>query len=148
MFSTLSRPFYAFVETSLSMLEDSIFRIGSGFKDYWYISAAAGVLSTITSHHTDPDFAKQKSVERVIALYRRVFGDQITVGAGGAAPPNEEAWVTAGNVLPVEQMGPQQQKGLLLDQLDLEDLAHWTMDDLWSFDLNGGSSFGVGGWLY
>jgi hypothetical protein len=77
-----------------------------------------------------------------------VFGDQIADSARGAAPPNEEALVVTSDFHPVEQMGSQQQKGLLPDQLDLEDLTHWTMDDLWSFDLNGGSSFGVGGLLY
>jgi hypothetical protein len=92
MFSTLSRPFYAFVETSLSMLEDSIFRIGSGFKDYWYVSAAAGVLSTMTSHHTDPDFAKQKSVERVIASPGRCLVIRLLIVLEGPRRPMRKRW--------------------------------------------------------
>jgi hypothetical protein len=71
------------VEQALSLVQEGVMRIGQGFKEYWYLSAAFSVLqkrNPIPSNISQ----EQAAVDRIASIYYRVLGSQEDLWAEGA----------------------------------------------------------------
>jgi hypothetical protein len=64
-----------YVENALSMLQDRITRLGTGYTHYWYISAAYALLRSEMSPKQSTT-QKQEAIDRVARQYYRVLASQ------------------------------------------------------------------------
>ena len=67
--------FIQYIEDTLSMLEDRITRLGTGYTHYWYISAACGLLRS-TIKPSEAIVQKQQAIDRVARQYYRILASQ------------------------------------------------------------------------
>lgn len=63
------------IQNALSMLEESITFLGTGFTYHWYISAAVYFLRSL-SQSTEPDSLQREAVKQVVNQYYRVLASQ------------------------------------------------------------------------
>ena len=66
-----------FIQKALSMLEDSIAYIGTGFTFQWYISAASSLLRSLVQTERSASL-KQEATNQVVKQYYRVLASQET----------------------------------------------------------------------
>ena len=67
--------FIQYVEDALTMLEDRITRLGTGYTHYWYISAACALLRSAMLPR-ESTAQKQQAIDRVARQYYRVLASQ------------------------------------------------------------------------
>ncbi|KAI9836674.1 MAG: hypothetical protein M1819_001310 [Sarea resinae] len=70
-----SNAFIQYVEDALTMLEDRITRLGTGYPHYWYISAACALLRSAVSPE-ESTAQKQQAIDRIARQYYRVLASQ------------------------------------------------------------------------
>ncbi|KAI9758709.1 MAG: hypothetical protein M4579_002884 [Chaenotheca gracillima] len=117
--TSLSQP----IEKTLALLEDKIMRLGQGFRQYWFVSTAYGlVYSTLSPEHSA--LQKQQAIDRVQRLYYKVLGSQEDLTR--AIVLSDEGMRQAE---PVNNAGPTP------EGFDYVDLSGWTLDNLWTFDV-------------
>jgi Fungal Zn(2)-Cys(6) binuclear cluster domain/Fungal specific transcription factor domain len=141
------------VEQALSLIQDTVMRLGQGFKEYWYLSAAFSVLQLRDPDRTNVD-QKQAAVDRIAANYYRVLGSQEDMFTNGATTlPSVESTVTTGftpkpSTTPLSQpfaLPSLSQETTPLNILDalpgtdsglfpIMDMSNWTLEEFWSFD--------------
>lgn len=64
-----------YIQNALTMLEDSITYLGTGFTYHWYISAAISFLRS-QSQPAKPSALKQEAINQVVRQYYRVLASQ------------------------------------------------------------------------
>lgn len=64
-----------YVDAALSRLGDNITQLGTGYTYYWYISAARGLLKTMTTR-SDVRVEQKFAVDEVIKQYYKVLALQ------------------------------------------------------------------------
>lgn len=112
------------VEQVLSILDERITQLGTGYTHFWYVSAAYGLLRT----SQDPSRAEgegQRAVDRVTKQYYKVLASQDEVAPVAAGP---KASATS------SLEAPQMLDSLTdpnFDEFFFGDPAAWTFDNLW-----------------
>jgi Fungal specific transcription factor domain/Fungal Zn(2)-Cys(6) binuclear cluster domain len=141
------------VEQSLSLFQDCVLRIGQGFKEYWYLSAALSVLQTRNPTRSNID-QQQAAVDRIAALYYRVLGSQEEMWTEGAIsrPPADGTVASLPNGTGAVSQQTFAQQPLSEETTPLNnyqdvfsgpdavslfammDMSNWTLEDAWNFD--------------
>ncbi|KAB8263070.1 hypothetical protein BDV32DRAFT_156607 [Aspergillus pseudonomiae] len=136
-----------YIQNALSMLEDSITYLGTGFTYHWYISAAISFLRS-QSQPVKSSTLKQEAINQVVKQYYRVLASQEQFPGAKekiyssqfrqGEPSEAECQFTSDNALdPTEmslddvgfsQFDPTVQS---MEQYFFGDPAAWTFDDLW-----------------
>ena len=71
----MSSNYLHYIENALLMLEEKITRLGTGYTNFWYISAAFGlVLSKVSPESAAAQ--KQQAIDRVARQYYKVLASQ------------------------------------------------------------------------
>ena len=71
----MSNSYFQYIENALVMLEEKITRLGTGYTNFWYISAAFGlVLSKASPGNAATQ--KQQAIDRVARQYYKVLASQ------------------------------------------------------------------------
>ncbi|PLN86468.1 hypothetical protein BDW42DRAFT_158548 [Aspergillus taichungensis] len=141
-----------FIQKALSMLEDSIAYIGTGFTFQWYISAASSLLRSLVQTERSASL-KQEATNQVVKQYYRVLASQETFSRAKErtcpfhfqqsnmlnTPPNLPDVITnPAEMSYIDSLFSQSQdldpSDAPFSQYFFGDPAAWTFDNLWGVE--------------
>lgn len=135
------------VESAIGMLEEWIVRLGIGYVEYWFLSAAFGLMPS-SKEGADESSQKQKAVERATRLCYRVLSMQDDLGntpsltTGGSeydsveATANQLQAAAADPTLSFGDKDLQLGTDLFMGTFDFTDLVDpINLENMWPYDM-------------
>ncbi|BAE65641.1 unnamed protein product [Aspergillus oryzae RIB40] len=133
-----------YIQNALTMLEDSITYLGTGFTYHWYISAAISFLRS-QSQPAKPSALKQEAINQVVRQYYRVLASQeqfprakeriysSRFRQGNPSEAERHFDVLDPGEMSLDDVGFPQFDPTVpsMDQYFFGDPAAWTFDNLW-----------------
>ncbi|KAB8246253.1 hypothetical protein BDV35DRAFT_405236 [Aspergillus flavus] len=133
-----------YIQNALTMLEDSITYLGTGFTYHWYISAAISFLRS-QSQPAKPSALKQEAINQVVRQYYRVLASQeqfprakeriysSRFRQGNPSEAERHFDVLDPGEMSLDDVGFPQFDTTIpsMDQYFFGDPAAWTFDNLW-----------------
>lgn len=139
------------VEKALEIFEQKMMRLGTGYMEFWLMSAAYGIMPSVSDPSASAEDMKargRKAVEKISRVSYKILALQDSSAVGAEPPTVVERIVPQTSAVPEAVMeGEALGMGVMsLDNVstgmptpfaDLEDMSSWTLTDFWAFDMLG-----------
>ncbi|PWY78371.1 hypothetical protein BO70DRAFT_388176 [Aspergillus heteromorphus CBS 117.55] len=136
-----------YIETSLDLISDRITRHGTGYTNYWYISAAYAFLQCVL-YPTGQTARKEEAIDRIIRQYHRILASQedlhkakeilFPMRLDQIAPPGDGMLQTGhgGFMAQEENMAqdPFERPDLSLSEFYFGNPSAWIFDNMWEME--------------